>query len=169
MEDYLRAVERSLESENWHAAISLALTLPDICARLEDPNTRNGKAYLRWFEGNLLREFTRDAGGRSVIFLTGKDCYALRCAFLHAGSDDISDQNIREALTKFHFCTTGTHLVRLNRALILDVREFCTTIVAAVRNWRDQFAGDEHIQARIKDLARVETGAFNPFPGAIVR
>lgn len=36
-------------------------------------------------------------------FLNGGDCYALRCAVLHEGSDDIVEQRAREALERFEF------------------------------------------------------------------
>ncbi len=34
MERFTRAIEKSIKSENWYAALTLALTIPDICGRL---------------------------------------------------------------------------------------------------------------------------------------
>ena len=37
--------------------------------------------------------------GAPHVFLHGEDCYALRCAVLHEGADDIVTQRARVALT----------------------------------------------------------------------
>lgn len=169
MDDYLRAVEKSLETENWHAAVALTLTLPDVCARLEEPTVRNKWSYMRWYERYVLSTFQMSILGTTSTFLTAKDCYALRCAFLHAGSDDISNEEIRDALIKFHFCVTGSHLAKLNNVLILDVKEFCTAFLDGVRHWQVAYKNDANIQTRIKNLARIETDTFSPLPGVFVK
>ena len=37
MERFTNAVIKSLATENWYSALSLALTLPDICGKVEQP------------------------------------------------------------------------------------------------------------------------------------
>lgn len=36
--NFTNAVKNSLEQENWYSALTLALTLPDICGKLENPD-----------------------------------------------------------------------------------------------------------------------------------
>ena len=74
------------------------------------------------------------------VLLSGSDCYALRCALSHQGSDDISTQRARDALNKFQFVASGgrRHLnldidrARERTALQLDVGVFCEGVCLAV-------------------------------------
>ena len=134
------AVERALQAGNWYGALSIALTLPDVCGRLETPSDGVGKRYIRWFEKYVQAKYTRDFMGEIHIFLSGSDCYALRCSYLHEGSGDVSGQRARQALDRFHFTSPpavggSIHRVQNGRALMLQVDEFCRDIVEGVVSW----------------------------------
>lgn len=44
----IRAIEGSLESKNLYAALSLSLTLPDICSSIIHRGKTNGKYYAQF-------------------------------------------------------------------------------------------------------------------------
>jgi hypothetical protein len=121
MERFLTSIERSIATENWYAAITLALTMPDICGWLEDQSKGSRQRYTEWFDKYLLQKYKKVIVGSDITFLTGGDCYALRCSFLHEGAEDITRQRAREVLSRIIFDFTGSHCAKINEVLLLDV------------------------------------------------
>ena len=152
MERFLASIERSIATENWYAAISLALTLPDICGWLEDPSKGSKQRYTEWFDKYLLQKYKGNFFGPDFAFLTSGDCYAIRCSFLHEGADDISRQRAREVLNQITFSTTGSYLIRINNVLLLNVSAFCSEVSEAVRAWLSCEGARPEIQDRLKEL-----------------
>ncbi|GAA0452336.1 hypothetical protein [Streptomyces olivaceiscleroticus] len=142
MEGFFDGLERAVREQNWPAALVMALTLPDICAKTVAPTDRSQKRYVAWYDAHLKQKYTRPVGpgGGKRVFLSGKDCYALRCALLHEGSSDISTQSAREVLSRFQFCTPGQFNIRLhcnqiNDVLIVMVDDFALDVLDAGRTW----------------------------------
>jgi hypothetical protein len=50
MQHLLTAINVSLVEQNWYAALSLTLALPDICGWLEDPSPPSQDRYVSWFD-----------------------------------------------------------------------------------------------------------------------
>jgi len=117
----------------------LALTLPDICGRLENPHAKSEKRFIAWWDKYLLAKYSSVVRGRPHIFLAGGDAYSLRCAFLHEGADETVAQRARVALTKFHFITPPSggvlHNNQINSILQLQVDIFCNDIAQGVTQW----------------------------------
>ena len=135
MDKLINAVENSLQNKNWYAALFVALSLPDICGRLENPTSKSLERYVVWFNKYLRNEYTRGIGpfGKKIVtFLSGKDCYALRCAYLHEGRDEITDQRCQQVLNNFRFTTDLSHRnyfnFNNNAILQLNVEIFCNEI-----------------------------------------
>jgi len=89
MDHILNSIQGSVANRNWHAALALALTIPDICGQIEYPawagpgNT--GRRYPEWFD-NWVKEKLFRIGHQGKEFpMSGTDCYALRNAYLHTG------------------------------------------------------------------------------------
>lgn len=142
MEEFFDGLDCALDEQNWHAALVMALTLPDICDKAVTPDESSGRRYRTWFDHYVGPSYRRRVGvaQEEVTFLSGRDCYALRCALLHEGSTDTSMQRAREALSRFHFCTPGQfnnsmHCNQINDALVLMVDEFAKDILDAARAW----------------------------------
>jgi hypothetical protein len=136
MEHLLEAIEKSLEDENWYSALVLSLIIPDICWKI-DNNKSSSKRYPERFDLYV--------GAKYKWHLSGKDCYALRCSFLHEGSNSIETQNARENLDRFLFIHKGTHCLKMSNCyfgdprvdwkdvLILSVLDLCQDIVDGAR------------------------------------
>ncbi|WP_156921021.1 hypothetical protein [Fundidesulfovibrio putealis] len=129
MERFTKAVRAAIAQQNWYGALALALTLPDICGRLEDPSVKSKPRYKRWWDKYVAIRYTcpyvdevavrsllssGDAKGlRDHIFhqqatrplLSSNDAYALRCAYLHQGGDVIEGQRVRDMVNRFHVIT----------------------------------------------------------------
>jgi hypothetical protein len=160
MRHLVESVRTALDGMNWYAALSVALALPDICAKVHDPSQRYSRArYVAWFDRYLANTYRRIVAGRPIEFLNGDDCYALRCAYLHEGEFDISTQRSRKILEAYEFVATpqGTtvHLNRSNTALQLQIDMFCEEICAGVEAWLVDVAGLRDVQARLAALPRI--------------
>src|SRR6266851_8533311 len=103
MNRFITAIRNATAQRNWYAALVTALALPDICGFLESPNVGSQQRYIRWFNQYLLGRYTGLVGEESHVFLSGEDCYALRCSYLHEGGDNIMRQRARAALESFRF------------------------------------------------------------------
>lgn len=159
MKNILESIRNALTEKNWHAALFVTLTLPDICAALENGKT-SGEKYSQWFESNL----TQYQG-----YLSGNDCYALRCALLHEGKDDVSDQKKKDVLEHYVFLTEGGHrnLVKHSNIygvktsfLQLNVKRFCEEICVAAENWLANNSTDPEIKKRLKDTLEIHEPGY---------
>lgn len=145
MEGFFDGLEKAVGDRNWYAALVLSLTLPDVCVKASDPARKTSRSrYAEWFDtylGPKYRAYTGAGEYRELTtFLSGKDCYALRCALLHEGSSDTSGQPSREALDSFQFCVPGesrtvNHMNLVNEGLVLMVDIFAMDMLGAARSW----------------------------------
>lgn len=141
MQNFISALDKSLENKNWYSALFIALSLPDICGKLTFSLKSSYKRYVKWFDLYLKNRFTYPVGADNEIhcFLSGSDCYALRCAYLHEGTDDISKQRAREVLERLIFVFPPkkgkVHLNQSDNTLQLQVDIFCKDISSSTKNW----------------------------------
>ncbi|MFJ4711275.1 hypothetical protein [Streptomyces sp. NPDC088785] len=162
MEGFFNGLEQAVKGSNWHAALVMALTLPDICVKVSDPERKTSRSrYAAWFEVYVAPTYTRYVGASTdreeVKFLSGKDCYALRCALLHEGSDKTTAHEVRDALDDFHFCTPGrlgnsVHMNKSGRALNLMVDTFALDMLAGARTWWATLPSEEQDAARARQI-----------------
>ena len=169
MERFTQAIKKSIESENWYAALTLALTIPDICGRLSYPELKkkSQERYVKWFDKYMLHNYESSFHGEGFTFMSGGDCYALRCALLHEGRDDITSQKARrkEVLSKFVITTTGFHLCKINGLLVLNLQSLCYEICQAVKEWNEDYKEDQHVQLGMAELLTIQTQDFSFTPG----
>lgn len=185
MYNFLNALELCTKSSNWYGALFISLTLPDICAKIEYPLEKksSSKRYIDWYDKYLKKyyEVSRNAiplpahlerltalvpphigGGRKKeCFLSGADFYALRCAYLHEGSDEITTQRKREALEKFQFVQPGNNNVfhnNLKNGIILQIQvsELAREVTEAVLNWLEDIKHDNEKINKISNLAEID-------------
>lgn len=156
------AVREALSHGNWYAALALALALPDICGYLEFGSMKSRADFLAWYDANLLRINTMGGGlGRPEhVLMSGGDCYALRCAFLHQGSEDVSTQRKKDVVRQFLFSSpmgrNRVHRFKSGDRLILDVEWFCGEVCDAVDAWDARvLAVRPDAQARASEMLRI--------------
>lgn len=159
MQKIIDSVYSSLENENLYAALFVVLTLPDICSALKHGKTLGDK-YAEWFDQNL---------SQYKGFLSGNDCYALRCALLHSGKDDISDQDKQEVLEHYVFLTKGAHCNLFKDCVFngekksflqLNVQIFCKDICKAVENWLISSSTNSVIQERLEATLEIHEPGY---------
>lgn len=160
MKRFTNSVRRSIEQRNWYGALTTALILPDICGRLSNPKQASGARYALWFDQWMTHNYLRHLGPEQTrhTFLSGSDCYALRCSLLHQGEVDITGQKaqaIRNALDNFLFISPEVgpfHCLQINNMLQLRVDVFSLEMADAVDAWEDSVKEDQDIQQRSENL-----------------
>ncbi|MGJ5806056.1 hypothetical protein ACSCB1_44315 [Streptomyces europaeiscabiei] len=167
MEGFFDGLEQAVRAENWHAALVMSLTLPDICAKVVTPTGSSGRRYAAWFDEHLKPRYTSGVGPRRepLVFLSGDDCYALRCTLLHEGSADITQQRARQVLELFRFYVPGkrnirAHRNRCNDTLILMVDEFATDVLDTARAWWASLTDEEREATRQRQLTLSDSDAM---------
>ncbi|WP_439878911.1 hypothetical protein [Pseudomonas prosekii] len=160
MKRFTESLRSSVANKDWYVALTSALTLPDVCGRLSDPQVKSQTRYAAWFNKWMGKNYTRsDRLSGPACFLTGNDCYALRCSYLHQGEVDITAQHAREALDSFHFVAPPPgwkiHNNRISNSLQLQVDVFCLEMADAVDEWFQSVAKDAMVQERMKTLLLV--------------
>jgi len=169
---YLDSIIKSLESKNWYAALFMTLVVPDICGALQHPNEKSGVRYVNWYNKYMLPKYSSAMGPRQEVhvFLSGDDCYALRCSLLHEGTGDIGKQTISKILESVHFNQPSDeggvlHCNQHNNVLQLQVDIFCNDFVSAARQWLLDVQGDAGVEARMQLLSKIHPAFY--FPGFI--
>jgi len=162
MERFTSSIRESLEAKNWHAALFMALTMPDICGNIAYPNLKHaGEKYRSWFQDHLHETYTD--------YLTAAECWALRCSMLHAGKDKVSkNKGILEALDRIYFTPNPPHKARINNTLTLNIQSFCEDICSAVDAWYKSVQTDAHAMKQIESLTKVMVNSFRPVPEVLV-
>jgi hypothetical protein len=138
MDDLIASLRQSIEAQAWYGALALAVALPDICARVETPRVPSSTRYPRWWNDHLFDQYSLPdlRGGDAHVLLDGQDAYALRCAFLHEGQIDITEQKARRAIDRFHFAAgRDKHRIRMDQVLLLSTPLFCEDIATATERW----------------------------------
>lgn len=94
------------------------------------------------------------------VSLSGRDCYALRCAITHQGSDQTDRQAAADVLRRFEFVASSIDAINFHNNLSgdqlqLDVTKFCNEICEAVIAWEAQTSGDPGIEAEKSRLLKI--------------
>jgi hypothetical protein len=160
MQHFINAIKCAIANGNWCAALALALTMPDICGRLEEPSGGSQTRYVSWFDRYLSSRY-RGHGGPDRTFhtLSGSDCYALRCAFLLQGEFGIEDQRAQQARDHFQFTIPRpgvfVHMTQTKAILQLQIDRFCLDMCKGVEQWLNDVEENTIVRGRMAALATI--------------
>lgn len=95
-------VEKALNADCYFAALSLALTIPDICGKAEYPTEKKiGKHYKDWYN-RYIGEYEIPPYNKEIReehwmpYLSGEVVYSLRNSMLHQGTPNINSDRMEE-------------------------------------------------------------------------
>jgi len=160
MDTIFEEIERALEAGLIYSAVTIALSIPDICAALQHPvghaKGSNKSGYIRWYQRNLAAQYPN---------LTGNDFYSLRCGVVHTGRFG-TENGLRYARLIFtgEDRRNSIHNNEINDMLQLDAATFCADMIAAARSWLTANATDRNVQ---RNLSRVVLLYPTGMPGCI--
>lgn len=157
---FIEAVRKGLYEKNFYASLTVALTLPDICSKIEFPEENTGKRYPEWFDKYVGDKYKVNIIGQEICFLVGQDAYALRCALLHQGEIDITSQRARSQLSKFVFVEPPRsgmiHNNKINNMLQLQVDIFCLDICEGVEKWIEENKTNTVFDSRLTNMIEIK-------------
>lgn len=58
LQNKISEIRRALNLELYNCALATALTLPDICGKVEFPNEYSRERYTKWFDKYVRDQFT---------------------------------------------------------------------------------------------------------------
>ncbi len=141
--DFLKSGERSLEANNYYSALSIALTLPSMCSRIEYKNNdeyhyydkngkfhwRDGKAYIDFCNVQFTHDkWLSECLGQNV----GDILYNLRCDIVHAGCADIYDGDY--AIWLSYGCNKRS-CTEFSKYKIVSIEGICKSIFENINIW----------------------------------
>lgn len=164
--ELISSIETSIRTENWYAALAIALMLPDICASC-DPDLSHvkknvGKRYKAWCKKYF------EASDSVVI--DPELCYVLRCKMLHEASSRPNDPIIVEldigpdgkveiAIDYVHFSTDDLvylHGNFVDNKLQLSVAVFCRSMMSIVAAWLVEARSIPSVQRELDEMLKID-------------
>ena len=158
MKDKIAEIRKALENGVYQAALSLTLTLPDICGQVENGVPKGTRTtYIDWFDKHIdaasfslgPASFIITMQGQKYAEFDGAACYALRCRFLHNGSDDVENNTYKPSIDKFELLTPDSlprkgdgHSYRFSATDViarLDIKYLCEQICNAAEKFYDEW------------------------------
>jgi len=156
LQPLLHSIRAAVNDKNWHSALALTLTLPDICARIET-GQKGKRRYIKWWTDNFGHSHAYGSGPSEHV--KGEEVYLLRCAYLHEGSDslDAADrQKLNALIEKFKFVISNDHLKKQRTTVLLNVQTFCLDMCSRVEGWeKNVLSKDPNMQNRADELSKI--------------
>ncbi len=161
-------IESSLKNGNSITALMTALTLPDICGKVEYGDTMHGKQrYIHWFDSYIPHGFSPffdQPRGKNLPELSGEIVYLLRCSLLHEGSINIEKNKIKCIDNRFDYFAlyneppneNDIYLTILRRspnskAMIVGIRGLCMILAKTASAYYDQYKEKFEEQESLKE------------------
>lgn len=159
MKQYIDAIRRCIDSENWYAALFLSLSLPGICAKLEDNTTKESakEKYITWFNKYLGNEYNKR--------LKPEFFWELHSSMLLPGKSPDSKASAKFLPVTYHDSPLHNSDITLasNECYAhLRVDIFCEDVCSAVEKWMADSEHNNEIQDRLKTLFLLESFADDP-------
>lgn len=90
-------IDTSLKHGAFLAAITLALTLPDICGKAKHPSKGSKYRYISWYNEYVEgAKKPNDPYAKDLPYLSGELVYNFRCKVLHQGTLNVEKSEISE-------------------------------------------------------------------------
>lgn len=100
----IKEINDCLNNDNSLAALYIALSLPDVCAKIMKSDTkRQQDRYKEWFDKYVSGYITGKIGEEkyNMLNFSADDCYKLRCCLYHEGNYDIEDETLDKFVLTF--------------------------------------------------------------------
>lgn len=103
MQKIIDEIKGCVEQGYYFAALSLSLTIPNVCASYENKRRASSHDYEKWCTQWLIPELPYD--------ITGEIVYSLRCSFFHAMDAKMNKRTLREYNEKLDRNATFTFFI----------------------------------------------------------
>jgi len=143
------SILKSLDSENWFAALFISLALPGLCGDIEFSSANELEKYKKWFDTNLHSDY------RGLI--NGEDCFYLQQALFFKQIEPVH----REIVGRFHFLLPENfnnqyvHKSIVEGVLQLHLKQFCIDVTKAFERWIDKINLTNDTKKKLESLSQV--------------
>jgi hypothetical protein len=156
IEFVLSEIEKALASRLHFAAITMSLTLPDVCAALESLDGRSTfRRYTEWYKANVT----------TFSHLTAEHCYSLRCGVVHQAQTVVKGQRYKRVI----FVPPESAQIQEgvdHDALLFNTDFFCDSLIESVRRWYEANHSNPTVLANLPGLVEVRPDGYpNYFVG----
>jgi hypothetical protein len=159
--DFFEQVAIGGEGPHYYLALSGAFVIPDMCGAMESDDGRaTGARNTAWFDRHMApRHLQRPA---EDPFLSGEDCWRLRCSSLHQGTT----QHDQSSYSRILFTEPGPntfHMNIINDALNIDIREFCREMAESASAWLDDAEDGEQFKGNYDKFLQRYPNGLSPY------
>ena len=144
LQNKISEIRRAINLELYNCALATALTLPDICGKVEFPmESSSKKRYKKWFNKYAREQFTAVAtklpeeSAVEYQWFRAEECYALRCAVLHSG--DYKPEKVELDKIYLHAHKRKgenySHTIRDSKHIDADVIDLCENLCLAAEGY----------------------------------
>jgi len=156
MLDHLRdELIKITDDGRYLAALSLALTIPDIAGALDSQNGwAKPEKYVAWFDRWAEPKFH----GRDETTFTGEAAYEFRCRLLHQGRAVMRPGGAHKHYSRLLFLPPGAfavHMSNFQGHYILHVPDTVRSILDAFADWEAAHGNDPHVLANAADTVEL--------------
>ena len=97
----IKEIDISIKNECYLSALALALTLPDICGKVEYPELKTTDRYKKWSQLHLCQyeaplKGNEEENDIEMPYLNEDILYSLRCSILYEGTIKVDKSKISE-------------------------------------------------------------------------
>lgn len=109
MLDTIKEIQKVLDNKCYLAALTLSLTLPDICSQVENGVMYGNRSlYINWFNSHVEYEYFHfPMAGCEIQTFDGEMCYSLRCKVLHNGNTEVANPKLGILIDNFELVKPG--------------------------------------------------------------
>ncbi len=169
LEPILQEIRRALEARLYYVALSVSLSLPDICSALEkspghERYRKTEARYVDWCERYLAKQFAN---------LTPEDCWVLRGGVVHNAMlvkgrhSAVYDRIIFTLPNPWGIAIHDQVMDRLvgtdAKVIQLDLVTFCNQLVEAAERWYIEKLQDDIVAASLPDVVRLRPNGLAPY------
>jgi len=142
IEIFANDIRSALKNQCYFSALSLALTLPDICGKAEYPNKQVAERYISWYDKYIGAYVKNEGSFGQSPYLSGEMVYNLRNTYLHQGSPNVDASKVKEEAnqvdkfilslgdgTKIHEMTFSVNVGAVAfRTILVDITYLCSVL-----------------------------------------
>lgn len=187
----LEAIKKAYSDGNYMAALALALTIPDICGQVEFPELSGsrhvGERYRKWFDLHMKQYYGEDGimhtdlsslDNKMERVFNADICYALRCAVLHSGNDDVNRVNkaysfmiyatnidIEVPISITSLSLSGKSSDEYRQVIVMDLYQFCYWISEEAKKSYAQ--NESEFDKHILPISYITINSREDIPNAI--
>lgn len=171
LQNIVNDVERCIEVKLYYPAITLVLTLPDICTGLALPDDTfvTNKTYAD-FVDTYTQQKPDPSGDANVLGCDGAACYKLRCGVVHRGNAaghpffGMTHVLFSPPQSSARVHGVAVHVANApEKAACFDIEIFCGEMIRGVHRWYRAHKDDPLVVANMTRLLSARPNGVHPF------